>query len=364
MNKPDLQDKESISTPGLWVDKAAVQRNISQMIQDVGGKSGIDRLRPHIKTHKMVEIVAMQVAAGIEKCKAATPMEAKIAAMGGATDILLAHQPVGSKIEQLALLIDEYPGAKFSCIVDDPKALDQVCTSFGNPDRPFSIWIDVDCGMHRSGIEMGENLDILRQTIESRKGVLFGGLHVYDGHIHNPSLAERREAALAIISSVRDYTDLHNDTTVVGGGTPTFGIWTNESDWECSPGTTIFWDCGYGENYPDLKYEVAAGLVTRVISKPGANRVCVDLGHKSVAAEMPLDQRVIFPAIPNAKAISQSEEHLVLQVSDSSKLEVGDAFVAIPRHICPTVALHSYATVLENGCHTGERWKVAARDRF
>jgi D-serine deaminase-like pyridoxal phosphate-dependent protein len=151
---------------------------------------------------------------------------------------------------------------------------------------------------------------------------------------------------------------------VVGGGSPTFGIWAGKTNWECSPGTTLFWDCGYGEKFPDLRYEVAAGLITRVISKPGINRLCLDLGHKSVAAEMPLALRCLFPEIPEAIFCSHSEEHLVIEVPDASIYQIGDTFTAIPRHICPTVALHAFATIVENGVPTGETWKVVARDRL
>ena len=308
----------------------------------------------------MREVIEMQVASGITKCKAATPREAEIAAQGGALDILLAHQPVGPKIEQLAEIIHNHPLAKFSVIVDDPDALDTITEKITHLD----VWIDVDCGMHRSGIAFGEGFDALREKIESSESITFRGLHVYDGHLHDPSLETRRAQAGEIINAVREYLAGHEDVpSVVGGGSPTFGIWATETEWECSPGTTLLWDCGYGDNFPDLKYEVAAGLVTRVISKPGENQICLDLGHKSVAAEMPLEKRAFLPAIPDAILVGQSEEHLVVKVPDSGKFLVGQSFTAIPRHVCPTVALHARAHIYENGQPTGETWIVAARDR-
>ncbi|MDF1752470.1 MAG: alanine racemase [Verrucomicrobiales bacterium] len=357
---PVVKDPDSISSPGLWVDKAALQRNLAQMISDIGGESHIDRLRPHVKTHKMTEVIKLQVTAGILKCKAATPAEAKMAAEGGARDILIAHQLVGPKIAQVARLMVDFPEVTFSTVTDDVSAFSSLASQL----EGIGIWIDVDCGMHRSGIEFGAGLDKLRDKIESTDGVEFRGLHVYDGHLHDPSLESRRADALAIIESVREYLASRKGTTVVGGGTPTFGIWAGETEWECSPGTTVFWDCGYGENYPDLEYEVAAGLITRVISKPGVNQICLDLGHKSISAEMELSRRVFFPQITDYKLVGQSEEHLVLEVPDASEFEVGDVFTAIPRHVCPTVALHAYASILENGIPTGEIWKVTSRDRL
>ncbi len=361
---PIISNPEAVSSPGLWLDRLALKRNIDQMVSDVGGPAHLKRLRPHVKTHKMREVVALQVSSGITKCKASTPSEAKMAAEGGATDILIAHQLVGPKIQQVRGLIDNFPEVHFSVITDNNEALSSLTSELASPGRPLTVWIDDDCGMHRSGIEFGPELDALRETIEGHKSLKFGGLHVYDGHLHAPSLEDRTAAAGQIISAIRDYHSSKGSTPVVGGGSPTFGIWATETDWECSPGTTLLWDCGYGDKFPDLRYEVAAGLITRVISKPGINRLCLDLGHKSVAAEMALPLRAIFPEIPNAVISSQSEEHLVIEVPDSSIYHIGDTFTAIPRHICPTVALHAYAAIVENGKPTGETWKVVARDRL
>ena len=103
-----------------------------------------------------------------------------------------------------------------------------------------------------------------------------------------------------------------------------------------------------------------AGL-TRVVSKPGADRLCLDLGHKAVAAENPAP-RVKFLNLPDAVAIGHSEEHLVVESAQAGKFAVGDCLYGVPRHICPTVALHSEAVVIRSGIAT-ERWRVTARER-
>ena len=119
------------------------------------------------------------------------------------------------------------------------------------------------------------------------------------------------------------------------------------------------------QRHPELGYEVAAAVLTRVISKPGAKRLCLDLGHKAVAAENPLGRRVRLPALPGDLVfVSQSEEHLVVETAAAGEWAIGDALVGIPIHICPTVALHMEAVLIaDDGTPTGEAWKVAARDR-
>ena len=88
--------------------------------------------------------------------------------------------------------------------------------------------------------------------------------------------------------------------------------------------------------------------------------ICLDLGHKALAPEMPFP-RVQLLGIEACEQLSQSEEHLVLACSDTDRVEIGDIFYAIPMHICPTVAKYPRLLTVENKKITGE-WKVAARD--
>jgi D-threonine aldolase len=85
------------------------------------------------------------------------------------------------------------------------------------------------------------------------------------------------------------------------------------------------------------------------------------IGYRRVP-DPPAGNRLYFPFLPQYKEVLQNEEHLVLEVPDAEPFEPGDELVAIPRHICPTVALHKQAYVVSQG-HLVEQWEVAARDR-
>ena len=93
---------------------------------------------------------------------------------------------------------------------------------------------------------------------------------------------------------------------------------------------------------------------TRIVSKPGNNRPCLDLGPKTVAAENP-HPRVRFLELTDAPAGSQSEEHLVIETPRAAEFSVGDTLHGVPRHACPTVALYSEATAVRGGAAV-ERW--------
>lgn len=103
-------------------------------------------------------------------------------------------------------------------------------------------------------------------------------------------------------------------------------------------------------------------LLTRVVSLPSPTKVCVDIGHKSIASESALEKRVYFLNAPLLRPAGHSEEHMILDAGENHGYHVGDVLYALPFHICPTVALHQSAIVIEKGIVAGE-WKTISRDR-
>ena len=203
-------------------------------------------------------------------------------------------------------------------------------------------------------------------SVASAPGLRADGLHAYDGHLGLTDPVERARAAdagFARVNALRAefVRERLPVPRVVCGGTPTFPIHARRADVECSPGTCVLWDAGYAKKIPDLDFLNAAVLLTRVVSRPAANRLCLDLGHKAVASEMP-HPRVIFPALPDAQAVVHSEEHLVIATARAAEFPVGTALYGLPWHICPTTALHDTVQVVRGG-RVAEQWKVEARAR-
>ncbi len=365
----ELSNPDSVDSPALIVDADRVALNIDRMIAIAGGNT--DRLRPHVKTHKMAEVIALQVERGITKFKAATLAEAEMVARAGGDDVLVAHQLVGPKVARLCRLAAQHREVRFSTIVDCPSTIERLSLEASANGLELPLYLDIDCGMQRTGIALdhaaGQTCNKLIGQMESSDAVRFAGLHVYDGHLHQPSIDQRRSEVGKIKHGVCEFIRglIHPQANcdVVVGGSPTFAIWAEETNWALSPGTPIFWDVGYANAYAELDFKIAAALLTRVISKPAADLLCFDLGHKAISSEMPLQQRVTFPELGDAELVSHSEEHLVVRTSQATKQHVGDAFLAFPQHICPTVADHSAAHVVRCGRATGESWPVTARER-
>lgn len=359
-----LTNEAEIPSPALLIYVERAEENIRRMIAIAGNA---DRLRPHVKTHKMPALIARQLRMGIRKFKCATIAEAEMTARAGAPDVLLAMQPVGPNVDRLVKLVQTFPQTKFSTVVDDAGIALQLSRAATAAKVQIDVLLDLDTGMHRCGIGPGPRAMALYKTLASTAGLRVIGLHAYDGHIHDPEAAARSAHARDAYSAVEKLiADLCAENLpvekIVAGGTPTFPMHAAREGVECSPGTCVLNDIGYAKKYPDLDFKIAACVLTRVVSKPGTNRLCIDLGHKAVAAENP-QPRAEFPQLPDANPVMHSEEHLVLETSVANDFRVGDALYAFPKHICPTVALYSEAVAVVNGAG-GERWPITARNRM
>jgi D-serine deaminase-like pyridoxal phosphate-dependent protein len=357
-----INNAEDLISPSLIVYPERIKKNIQMMIEIAGGTK---HLRPHIKTHKIAEIVKLQIDAGISKFKCATIAEAEILANCRATDILLAMQPVATDVNRFIRLIEKYPEALFSTIVDNNKTVAVFSELAASNKIEISLWLDINNGMNRTGIEPGKEALKLYQSIHKNELLIAKGLHVYDGHIHNSDIEGRTIVCNRDFESVLKLKEeIENSgikvATIVAGGTPTFPIHKNRKDVETSPGTPLLWDEGYSRNYKDLKFLQAAVLLTRVRSKPTSNLTCFDLGHKSVASEMAMP-RVKFLETDNFKQISQSEEHLVIESLNNEVTNIGDLAYVVPFHICPTVSKYKEVYTVNDHKISGQ-WTVAARD--
>jgi D-serine deaminase-like pyridoxal phosphate-dependent protein len=358
-----IRNVDDVPSPALLVYPDRVEENLHRMIAIAGD---VARLRPHIKTHKLAEVIRRQTARGITKVKCATIAEAELAAGCGVPDVLLAYQPVGPNVPRLLRLIKTFPQTNFSAIADDADAIRALSGAATAAHATLALLLDIDCGQQRSGVGPGPAAVELYRLIAALPGLSPGGLHVYDGHIHDTDLATRTanwEAAFVPVDDLRHELAAAGLPVprVVAGGTPTFPLHARRGDVECSPGTCVFWDFGYGTKLPDLDFLPAALVLTRVVSKPGSNRLCLDLGHKAIASENP-PPRVRLLNLPDATAVGHSEEHLVVETDRAAQFVIGACLYGVPWHICPTVALHSQAVVVEAGTATAN-WRIAGRER-
>ncbi len=358
-----ITNEGNVPSPALLLYPDRIEENLRRMITLAGGA---ERLRPHVKTHKLPQVIALKLRNGITKFKTATIAEAEMTAASGGRDVLLAYQPVGPNINRFIELVKLFPQTHFTGLVDNLGTVGDLSGAAKTAGVTLDFYLDLNVGMNRTGIAPGDGAADVYRALATLPGLRAAGLHAYDGHLHNKDHNALANAAKYTFQSVTTLADrLRADglpvPNIIASGTPTFPLLAKHPGVEVGAGTTVLWDFGQEETSPDLDFLNAAILLTRVISKPSSDRLCLDLGHKAVASEMP-HPRVKLLGLEDASFVTHSEEHLVVQTPRASEFQVGAVFYGIPRHVCPTVALHSEVWAVRNG-NAVERWEVTARRR-
>lgn len=361
MNTFVLNDPLPVPSPSLLFGWAGIQSNLQRMIAIAGSPA---RLRPHMKTHKTKEITQLYLQAGIAKHKCATLREAEVLAECGAADVLIAYPMVGPNQQRLCALAQRFPKTRFSCLGDDDEVLSQLNQAATQANVKLGFFLDYNVGQNRTGMQ---DLPAWMAKVIQWTHLRLCGMHLYDGH-NNPLAQEERRSL-----SQRTYqraVQLGLDQPgqsleFVLGGTPAFLLLADmikHPQVSFSPGTCILHDAGYGPKYPELGFTPAAAVLTRCISRPGLKLVTFDIGTKAICADPPFGQRVHLVGLENAVCTLHNEEHYVVETGDAEKWKPGMTTYAIPKHICPTVAMYDKAYVVEEGRVTKEI-AIAARGR-
>jgi D-threonine aldolase len=366
MNNSDfyVRDIDSISSPQLVYFQERIKANIDAAL-GIGG--GPERLCPHIKSHKTREIVRMQMDRGITKFKCSTVAEAEMLAQSGVREITLAYPIVGPSIPRTVVLSCLYPEIELTVLVDDENCARELSKESLTYGRKMKVLVDIDPGLHRTGVRWGAPATAFYQMITSLPGLEPTGLHCYDGHNHQPSFEERCAAADECYEQVISLKETLKERglpvpRIIMGGTPTFPCYARKADVELSPGTGFLHDYGYMSTFEDLPFQPAAALLTRVISRASEGYFTLDLGNKAIAADPP-GVRGIIVGHENAEAVLHNEEHWMFRLPDKEIPPVGTPLWVIPTHVCPCSALYPSVPVVDGKGEVIGSWEIAARNR-
>ncbi len=366
MDEYTIKNADEIQTPALIVYKSLVEENIRAIGQLLGG---YDRLRPHVKTHKMSGIVRMQMEAGITKFKCATPKEAAMLVKAGAKDILIAYQLFGPAVERVAALQKDNPDVDLKVIADNGGALRALSNACVQAGVTMGVMVDLNTGMGRTGCPDDDEAVFIASRITDLPGLELRGIHAYDGHSTDPDPRARRDTALQSVEIAQKVRGLMEEDdmpvqTLVTSGSPAFDFAASVKDVdEVSPGTWVFWDFNYSELMPG-RFRWAALVLSRLISKPDPDHITLDAGSKAIAPDTPSPHFRILDPPEDLALVGRSEEHQVLKLSpDSATRSMGELFYLIPAHICTTVNLYDEAHIIDKHGRFVETWPIEGRGR-
>ena len=361
----EITEEDGVITPQLVYYLDIVKKNTEEVIRVAGSP---ERLWPHVKTHKSLDMVKLLISMGIHRFKCATIPECEMVAMAGATDAVLAYPLVGPNIERFLALQKMYPDCAFYAIGDDHGAIKALSDKAVENDSEVRFLLDVNMGMNRTGIELDKAEDLARYAA-SLPGLSFRGMHCYDGNHNNSHFQKRLESVKETddkVDAIKASLEKNgiDCSIMIMGGTPSFPCHAKLTDYYLSPGTCFVYDGGYKKNLPDINLTPAGILMTRVISHPAKGMFTIDLGYKGIASD-PAGVRGTIVGLEEAEVAFQSEEHWVFRMKEGQEdkcPEIGKMLYVIPTHICPTSALYSDILIAENG-KIADKWPVTARNR-
>jgi 3-hydroxy-D-aspartate aldolase len=350
--------KEQIETPALVIELDALERNIKSMADFMRGRNAV--LRPHYKTFKCPTIAHMQIAAGARGICCAKLGEAETLAEAGITDVLIANQIVDpAKVNRLAGLARG--GCKIAVAADNEENIKDLSRAAVKHGSTIHVLVEVDVGMGRCGINTPEEALRLARLIEGSRGLAFGGIQAYEGHIiHNRDVEVRRRGVREMIGKVggiKEHLEKNGIPVkdISGGGTGTYNITGDNTIWtEIQAGSYVFMDTVYNE--VGLSFENALFVLSMVIHKrPGV--AVTDAGQKVCT----LDQGLPRVRGREHLAVKLHEEHGLI-ADERNELNYLEKIEYIPSHCCTTVNLHDRYHCVRNGLLEGT-WPITARGK-
>jgi len=359
-------DPDALETPAMLLFQDMMENNIKSVCELVGGG---ENLIAHVKTHKSEAVTRKQVEQGITGFKCATLKELEMVLQAGARKAILSYpQCQEIKIERFCDLVLSYPDAWVAAIVSSPfhlKVLDAVAT---RREQSLGVMLDLDVGMHRTGIGFGPGAAELYRQINAHPYLQAFGFHLYDGHDNFKDVQERQAKAQRNIELLQEFQkQIESEKIpvpcVVAGGSWSFPYYARTDGMYGSPGTFIYWDAGYTRDMPDMPFRCAALVLTQVVDRyPDVGSITTDLGCKGISSDLLLEERATLLGHDNAEMVWQSEEHAMFQI-EGELPAVGDYLLAVPGHICPTTIRYPGIHVIDTAGEVVDYYLHTARDR-
>lgn len=352
---------ERIDTPAPIVLADVMHENIDRM-QAFATQRNLD-VRPHVKTHKCVEIGRRQVKAGAVGITAGNVGEAEVFAAAGFDDIFLAYPiwPSGTKGMRIRKLAETI---RLRIGVDNVAAINALADAMGpEPDR-LQVVVEVDCGARRSGAPAEAAGDL---ALAARKrGLVTVGVFTYPGHGSAGPDARKRAADdqdAALTTAVRSLTAAGITPEVVSAGsTPTVEFATSSVITEIRPGEYVFNDLNNTRLGACTEDQIALFVAGTVVSDWVPDQVILDIGTKALGREGSPERGYGGIAGTTAVLSKLNEYHGFLPLPGAGfRPGVGAVLPVVPNHVCPVVVNFEEYIVTDSTGSTLERWPVDAR---
>jgi len=339
-----MQSIEQLDTPSVLVDLDILERNISRMAERARAL-GV-RLRPHGKTHKVVEIGRMQLAAGAVGLCLAKTGEAEVFAAAGFDDIFIAYPVVGA--EKACRLLALTDAVRLCVGVDSLEGARSLAQVFHTARRTLPVRLKVDVGLHRAGVGPEQAAETGRRVADL-PGLRLEGVFTHAGqayHAESPedveSVGRREGQILADAAAALRAAGLPIESVSVGSTPTARHAMAVAGVTECRPGNYVYHDASQVSLGTCGIEDCALTVLATIVSTPAPGRALVDAGSKSLSSD-PLRPRPGGHGwlLGHASRVAWlSEEHGVVEVARGESFRIGDRVRILPNHACVVSNLH------------------------
>ena len=354
---------DSLDTPSMIVDLDLMEANIKKLMDQLL-PTGVN-IRPHLKTTKSAILARKLNDAGAKGGCVAKLSEAEVICDLGFSDLLITCEIIGAaKVARLVELFRKYKNIRI--VVDSEEGASAIneALSKSGIEEPILTVLDLDVGLHRTGVQPGEPALQLAKHIAGLKHLKLIGVQGYEGHLqHLHDREERKTSCLESMATLTQTADAlrkegHNIEVVTTGGTGTaeFCV-TVPGVTEVQPGSFLFMDTDY-RNAVGTFYSNSLSILATVISKQGPKCITIDTGLKSLTTDSGFAECKTLGYVYGVLG----DEHGSLAWTDGPDLKVGDRVEMLPSHIDPTINLHDFYYAHRQGV-IEDIWPVDARGK-
>ncbi|MFC1482161.1 alanine racemase [Candidatus Neomarinimicrobiota bacterium] len=366
-----------LKTPTLLLDIDVLKSNISNMAERVARLG--PALRPHIKTHKCIEVAKLQEQSGAQGFCVSTLAEAEVFIAAGFTDLTYAVPLEPGKIERVIKLARD---SELTITIDDLPTTEKLQSQLSVADLKLGVWIKVDCGYHRAGVDpKTKYARDLARFIDRSTNMMLLGLLTHAGHAYKgANRVEIMEIGRQERNAVLDFRQTLERDGLVGlktsiGSTPTISV-IDDLDGidEVRPGNYVFFDRTQLLLGSCSAADCALTVRSKVISRqPESRRIVIDAGALALSHDpgpLQLDSSTNRGMLmkthqplsldENLYVNSVSQEHGIINVPAHTELEdyqVGAEIHILPNHSCLTAALFDNYYVVRQGAVI-DKWKI------
>ena len=355
-----------LPTPALLVDLDKLEANIRHMAQRMTSL-GVS-LRPHVKTHKCIEIGRMQRDQGARGITVSTLVEARAFADAGFDDITWAFPVILTRLDEARALAER---VKLGLVVDSPEAV----SALERTGVRFHTWLKVDCGYHRAGVDPHSDDSLrLAERLARSKTLSFAGILTHSGHSYHArgdeeitAIAEEERRVMTTFAARLAKAGVTVPAVSVGSTPAMSKVEQLTGVTEARPGNYAFYDYMQTVIGSCAVTDCALTVLASVVSNQrGTNHSVIDAGALALSKDPGLEtypfptMGEIFDDYPKGtlqadhRVVGLSQEHGFV----SGLLPIGARVRILMNHSCLTAAQFDAYDVVR-GDEVVDRWTIA-----